>query len=191
MHLSGCDIQGNFLFLFEGSTSVGQSNYWKIIDFVVNVSDRFDIESGKVGIGVLTHSTYLTAEIPLSLYKNKTEVLHTIKKLKAYYRGGTANTTFALKHLKKLLSHNKYRNISVILLNVRKSANIFKIDSTAKELRKLGVNVYEVDIHNDSDKFEQRYMGNGRSLIYQTSINRLNETSNDLANKICGGMYIH
>ena len=77
------------------------------------------------------------------------------------------------------------------LLNNGKSSNIFTINSTAKELIKLGVNLYLVYIRNDSDILEHWYIGNGRSLIYQTSINRLNETSNDLTNKICGGMYIY
>ena len=191
MHLSGCDIQGNFVFLLEDSTSLGQSNYGKMIDFVVNVCNRFNIESGKVAIGLVTYSNKLHSIIPVYLYKNKVKLLDTIKSLKAYYKGGIANTTFALIHLKNAIPRNQYRNTSAILLNNGKSSNIFTINSTAKELIKLGVNLYLVYIRNDSDILEHWYIGNGRSLIYQTSINRLNETSNDLTNKICGGMYIH
>ena len=191
MHLSGCNIQGKFLFLLKESTSVGQSNYGKMIDFVVNVCDRFSIESGKVGISFVTYINRLHTVIPVNLCRNKMKLLDTIKKLKAYQRGGIAHASFALIYLKSVLSHNQYRNTTVILLNDGKLLNISQINSTAKELMKLGVKLHAVDIRKDSDKLEQWYIGNGKSLIYQTSVNRLNETSIDLVNHICGGMYIN
>ena len=104
--LSECDAQADIVFLLDSSGSVGSANFQKMLGFVRNVANSFNIGPKDVQIGVDTFQTSVKSEFNLNTYPTKQPMLSAINNIK-YTQGLThtgqaisfmANDSFTIAH---------------------------------------------------------------------------------------------
>ena len=89
------DIQ----FLLDTSSSVGSTDFTKVLDFVKTFAENFDIGPDSVHIGVTSFGTTPQNEFWLNQYTNKTALLAAIDQIQ--YGGGQTYTAEALQFVRE------------------------------------------------------------------------------------------
>ena len=90
-----CYAQADIVFLLDSSGSVGATNFQKMLGFVRNVANNFNIGPNAVQIGVDTFQTSHKAEFYLNTYSTKQPMLTAINNIK--YIQGLTHTGEAIK----------------------------------------------------------------------------------------------
>ena len=86
------------MFLLDSSGSVGSTNFKKMLGFVKNVANNFDIGPQDVQVGVDTFQTTHKAEFNLNTYQDKQHMLTAINNIK--YTQGLTHTGEAIRFLR-------------------------------------------------------------------------------------------
>lgn len=87
----------DLVFVLDSSTSVGASNFALLKEFVKDMIDFTDIDSGAVRVGLVIYSTDVLVEFYLDEYITKADVKNAIDRLS--YITGTTNTAEALMRM--------------------------------------------------------------------------------------------
>ena len=95
--ISECNAQADIVFLLDSSGSVGQTNFKKMLGFVRNVANSFNIGPADVQIGVDTFQTSHKAEFNLNTYPDKQHMLTGINNIK--YSSGSTHTGEAIRFM--------------------------------------------------------------------------------------------
>ena len=99
--LTGCkNVDIDLQFILDSSSSVNlnsKHNFRHGKDFIKNVSDTFNLESGNVRVGVLTYSTgvHTNQEIRMGIVNSLAELGRQVDALR--YTGGDTHTGAALR----------------------------------------------------------------------------------------------
>ncbi|KAJ0063210.1 hypothetical protein NL108_013372, partial [Boleophthalmus pectinirostris] len=91
----------NLGFLIDGSSSVGDSNFQIVLDFLAEIAQHFDISDVAARVGAVQFTYDQRLEFGLQEYSNKQEVLGALRSI-YYMSGGTATGSaieFATHHL--------------------------------------------------------------------------------------------
>ena len=80
--------------MLDSSTSMGKSNFQKMLGALMSFVMSSDIESGKIRIGVVVYSTEVKVQFYLRDYSTESEMLKAIDKVK--YMAGSTNTSGAI-----------------------------------------------------------------------------------------------
>ena len=94
----GCREAADVVFVVEYSATLKESQYRRLLDFIVNVVAQLDIDSGKVRVAVITFSDTSTVQFRLSTYSSRVEVANAVTRLP--YRGYTADISTGLRSLR-------------------------------------------------------------------------------------------
>lgn len=91
---SVCSTKADVVFVLDSSTSVGEHNFGKVLDFSIEVLKLADIDSGNVRVAFITYSTSARIHFHFGDLQTKSEITTAIKNI-PYVRGET-NTQLAL-----------------------------------------------------------------------------------------------
>ena len=90
-----CAAQADIVFILDSSGSIGQANYNKMLNFVRDVTSKFDVGQNKVRVGVEIFSDRSYIQFHLNKYGDSASVDNAIANIP--YKQGTTNTGQALK----------------------------------------------------------------------------------------------
>ena len=93
-----CNAQADLVFLLDSSGSVGSTNFRKMLGFVNNVANGFNIGPQDIQIGVDTFQTGHKAEFNLNTYSSKQSMLAAINNIK--YTQGLTHTGEAIRFMR-------------------------------------------------------------------------------------------
>ena len=90
-----CAAKADIAFILDSSGSIGQTNYNKMLDFVKDVVNQFDIGSNKIRVATEIFSDRTYVQFNFNKYMTKAPLTQAISNIP--YKRGTTNTGQALK----------------------------------------------------------------------------------------------
>lgn len=189
--IATCDSkQADIVFVLDASGSEGHDNFQKQLDFVSNVTDRFDIGPNNIQVSLVTFGTHSYNEFFLNSYANKTDVIRAIQK--ASYTGGTTNTAEALKFVREnsFKPENGGRGNSVtklvVVLTDGNSNSQYTTKREAANLHHTGVKVISVGIGSSVSRTELAAIASdSRQVFTVANFNSLTSIQRELESAAC------
>ena len=90
-----CAAKADMAFILDSSGSIGQTNYNKMLSFVKDVVNKFDIGSDKIRVATEIFSDRTYVQFNLNKYLTRGTLTNAISNIP--YKRGTTNTGQALK----------------------------------------------------------------------------------------------
>ncbi|RVE57033.1 hypothetical protein OJAV_G00212260 [Oryzias javanicus] len=140
--------KADLVFLIDGSWSIGDDSFNKVIQFVTSVTAAFDVISPTgMQVSFVQYSDDAKTEFKLNTYHNKGIVLSALKSIR--YRGGNTKTGIALKHVyEKVLTSDSgmRRNVPKVLVVVTDGRSQDEVKKSAEKLQHSGYSVFVVGV---------------------------------------------
>ncbi|KAL3875072.1 hypothetical protein ACJMK2_038010 [Sinanodonta woodiana] len=149
--------KADIVFLLDASSSEGDSNFQKQLDFVSRVVNDFSIGKNQVQVSMVTFSNTPRNEFYLNSYANKAQLLSQIQKV-SYMQGGTntdqalefvGQTSFAANHGARDDAPN-----FLIVLTDGASANTNNTLTAAQHLKAQGIHIISIGVGSQINKDE-------------------------------------
>uniref|UniRef100_A0A8C4YQ91 Collagen type VI alpha 6 chain n=1 Tax=Gopherus evgoodei TaxID=1825980 RepID=A0A8C4YQ91_9SAUR len=142
-----CEIQADLVFLIDGSSSIDQTDFTRMKDFLKNVLDQIYYDHN-VQIGIAQYSDKYKREFGLGTFQSKSELNNQIQNIKQMT--GTTLIGAALKQVKEFFAPARTRrvtrNVRPVLLVVTDGKSYDDVAEPAEDLRKEGVNTYAIGV---------------------------------------------
>ncbi|XP_041667909.1 collagen alpha-1(XII) chain isoform X2 [Cheilinus undulatus] len=152
--------KADLVFLIDGSWSIGDESFHKVIQFVKSMTGAFDVISPKgMQVSFVQYSDDAKTEFKLNTYHDKGIVLSALQGVR--YRGGNTKTGVALKHVyeKVFTSDSGMRkNVPKVLVVVTDGRSQDEVKKSAERLQHSGYSVFVVGVA-DVDMTELRQIG--------------------------------
>ncbi|XP_071774299.1 collagen alpha-1(XII) chain-like isoform X1 [Centroberyx gerrardi] len=152
--------KADLVFLIDGSWSIGDESFNKVIQFVVSMTGAFDVINSKgMQVSFVQYSDDAKTEFKLNTYHDKGIVLSALKTVR--YRGGNTKTGVALKHVyEKVFTSDSgmRRNVPKVLVVVTDGRSQDEVKKSAEKLQHSGYSVFVVGVA-DVDQTELRNIG--------------------------------
>ncbi|XP_054975132.1 von Willebrand factor A domain-containing protein 2 [Sorex araneus] len=140
-----CSVAADFLFLLDGSHSVGKGSFERSKHFALTVCDALDISFERVRVGALQFSSAPHLEFPLDSFSSRQQVKARIKRM--VFKGGRTETGLALKYLlRKGFPGGRNASVPQILVIVTDGRSQGQVALPAKQLKERGVSVFAVGV---------------------------------------------
>ncbi|KAL5006010.1 hypothetical protein ScPMuIL_017168 [Solemya velum] len=143
-----CSSKADVVFVIDSSTSVGEQNFRKVLDFSVEVLKLADIDLGNVRVAFITYSTSAQIHFHLGELQTKSEITAAIRNI-PYVRGET-NTQLALHMMwSEVFQMNKRRDAEKIAFVVTDGVSNINERRTIQEAtlaKSHGINIFVVGI---------------------------------------------
>ncbi|KAM7421652.1 hypothetical protein PAMA_015686 [Pampus argenteus] len=180
----------DIVFLVDGSSSIGDSNFTEIQEFLRNMITGLDIGRDKVRLGLAQYSDEPYQEFLLKDHMDKKSLLDQVDNLT--YRGGGTQTGKAIKFLQdKYFTPNagsraslRVPQIAVVITDGDSADNVTE---PAQQLRKHGVIVFAIRVGNVNLKELQSIANrpSERFLFSIASYNELRKQAEALLQTVC------
>lgn len=151
LSLQGCGLANvDLVIILDSSTSVGEDNYVKILQFTKDLLKSSDIDNGNVRIGIVSYSTEVTVHFHLKDFKTKAEVYNAIDNIK--YIFGSTNTAAALRTMRTDMftarngDRPDVKNIAIIVTDGVSNINESRTIPEAMEAHNDGIHIYAIGI---------------------------------------------
>uniref|UniRef100_A0A665VYD1 Collagen, type XII, alpha 1a n=1 Tax=Echeneis naucrates TaxID=173247 RepID=A0A665VYD1_ECHNA len=152
--------KADLVFLIDGSWSIGDESFNKVIQFVTSMTGAFDVISPKgMQVSMVQYSDDAKTEFKLNTYHDKGIVLSALQTVR--YRGGNTKTGIALKHVyEKVFTSDSgmRRNVPKVLVVVTDGRSQDDVKKNAEKLQHAGYSVFVVGVA-DVDMTELRNIG--------------------------------
>uniref|UniRef100_A0A3Q0R0B0 Collagen alpha-1(XII) chain n=1 Tax=Amphilophus citrinellus TaxID=61819 RepID=A0A3Q0R0B0_AMPCI len=152
--------KADLVFLIDGSWSIGDDSFNKVIQFVKSMTAAFDVISPSgMQVSFVQYSDDAKTEFKLNTYHDKGIVLSALQTVR--YRGGNTKTGIALKHVyeKVFISDSGMRrNVPKVLVVVTDGRSQDEVKKSAEKLQHSGYSVFVVGVA-DVDMAELRNIG--------------------------------
>uniref|UniRef100_A0A6Q2Y4A5 Collagen alpha-1(XII) chain n=1 Tax=Esox lucius TaxID=8010 RepID=A0A6Q2Y4A5_ESOLU len=140
--------KADVVFLIDGSWSIGEESFKKVVQFVFNMIGAFDV-IGSTGMQVsfVQYSDESKTEFRLNTYSDKGTALAALQLIP--YRGGNTKTGVALKHVKEkvFISENGMRrNVPKVVVAVTDGRSQDEVKKSAAALQHSGYSVFVVGV---------------------------------------------
>uniref|UniRef100_A0A673I296 Collagen alpha-1(XII) chain n=1 Tax=Sinocyclocheilus rhinocerous TaxID=307959 RepID=A0A673I296_9TELE len=140
--------KADVVFLIDGSWSIGDDSFSKVIQFVFSVVGAFDV-IGPSGMQVsfVQYSDDAKTEFKLNTYNDKGTTLSALKLIR--YRGGNTKTGVALKHVYEkvfTLDSGMRRNVPKVVVAVTDGRSQDEVNKNAAKLQHAGYSVFVVGV---------------------------------------------
>ncbi|KAJ8309545.1 hypothetical protein KUTeg_014419 [Tegillarca granosa] len=162
--------KADIVFLLDSSSSEGQINFQKQLDFVKDFVRQFDIGRQNVQVGVVTFSTSAHNEFWLNDFTNKNDVLYALSSIK--YSIGNTNTGQALQFVKNnsFSSNHGARGPDVekilIVLTDGQSMNSTATINAAKQVHNQGIHTISIGIGTGVNQNELQAIATDPSQVF-------------------------
>uniref|UniRef100_A0A4W6E4V4 Collagen alpha-1(XII) chain n=1 Tax=Lates calcarifer TaxID=8187 RepID=A0A4W6E4V4_LATCA len=152
--------KADLVFLIDGSWSIGDDSFNKVIQFVTSMTGAFDVISPSgMQVSFVQYSDDAKTEFKLNTYHDKGIVLSALQTVR--YRGGNTKTGIALKHVyEKVFTSDSgmRRNVPKVLVVVTDGRSQDDVKKSAEKLQHSGYSVFVVGVA-DVDMAELRNIG--------------------------------
>ncbi|KAM9354603.1 collagen alpha-1(XII) chain [Pholidichthys leucotaenia] len=152
--------KADVVFLIDGSYSIGDDSFNKVIQFVTSMTAAFDVISPKgMQVSFVQYSDDAKTEFKLNTYHDKGIVLSALQTVR--FRGGNTKTGIALKHVyEKVFTSDSgmRRNVPKVLVVVTDGRSQDDVKKSAEKLQHAGYSVFVVGVA-DVDMSELRIIG--------------------------------
>ncbi|XP_059208525.1 collagen alpha-1(XII) chain [Centropristis striata] len=152
--------KADLVFLIDGSWSIGDESFNKVIQFVTSMTGAFDVISPKgMQVSFVQYSDDAKTEFKLNTYHDKGIVISALQTVR--YRGGNTKTGVALKHVyEKVFTSDSgmRRNVPKVLVVVTDGRSQDDVKKSAEKLQHAGYSVFVVGVA-DVDLTELRNIG--------------------------------
>uniref|UniRef100_A0AAQ5ZR50 Collagen, type XII, alpha 1a n=1 Tax=Amphiprion ocellaris TaxID=80972 RepID=A0AAQ5ZR50_AMPOC len=152
--------KADLVFLIDGSWSIGDESFNKVIQFVTSMTAAFDVISPKgMQVSFVQYSDDAKTEFKLNTYHDKGVVLSALQTVR--YRGGNTKTGVSLKHVyEKVFTSDSgmRRNVPKVLVVVTDGRSQDDVKKSAEKLQHSGYSVFVVGVA-DVDMAELRVIG--------------------------------
>ncbi|XP_051954309.1 collagen alpha-1(XII) chain isoform X2 [Xyrauchen texanus] len=140
--------KADVVFLIDGSWSIGDDSFSKVIQFVFSVVGAFDV-IGPSGMQVsfVQYSEDAKTEFKLNAYSDKGMLLSALKLIR--YRGGNTKTGVALKHVYEkvfTVDNGMRRNVPKVVVAVTDGRSQDDVQKSAAKLQHAGYSVFVVGV---------------------------------------------
>ncbi|XP_041828166.1 collagen alpha-1(XII) chain isoform X2 [Melanotaenia boesemani] len=140
--------KADVVFLIDGSWSIGDDSFIKVIQFVTSMTAAFDIISPSgMQVSFVQYSDDAKTEFKLNTYHDKGIVLSALQTVR--YRGGNTKTGIALKHVyeKVFISDSGMRRtVPKVLVVVTDGRSQDDVKKDAEKLQHSGYSVFVVGV---------------------------------------------
>ncbi|XP_021375373.1 collagen alpha-1(XII) chain-like [Mizuhopecten yessoensis] len=140
----------DIVFILDMSTSVGFSNFAKMLEFLENFLSHDDIDNGIVRVGVVGYSTDAKVEFHLNEYSSTTSLYNGINNIK--YMLGNTNTAAGLKLMRTTMFTIEHgdrldaENIAIIITDGISNVNSRQTLPEARTARNSGIKIYAIGV---------------------------------------------
>uniref|UniRef100_A0A8C4DVI3 Collagen alpha-1(XII) chain n=1 Tax=Dicentrarchus labrax TaxID=13489 RepID=A0A8C4DVI3_DICLA len=152
--------KADLVFLIDGSWSIGDESFNKVIQFVKSMTGAFDVISpGGMQVSFVQYSDDAKTEFKLNTYHDKGTVISALQTVR--YRGGNTKTGISLKHVyEKVFTSDSgmRRNVPKVLVVVTDGRSQDDVKKSAEKLQHSGYSVFVVGVA-DVDMTELRIIG--------------------------------
>ncbi|KAK3083543.1 hypothetical protein FSP39_025167 [Pinctada imbricata] len=155
--LSGkCFTKIDMVFILDSSTSVGQENYKKMLQFCKDFLHSANIDSGDVRVGIVSYSTDVTVEFQMNDYTTKQDIYNAIDNIP--WRYGSTNTADGLQtmHEQMFTVANGDRpdvdDIAIIVTDGVSNINSRRTIPEAENARAKNIHIYAIGIGLTDDR---------------------------------------
>ncbi|XP_077407183.1 collagen alpha-1(XII) chain [Vanacampus margaritifer] len=152
--------KADLVFLIDGSWSIGDESFLKVIQFVKSMTGAFDVISPTgMQVAFAQYSDGAKTEFKLNTYHDKGVVVSALQNVQ--YRGGNTKTGIALKHVyDKVFTYDSgmRRNVPKVLVVVTDGRSQDDVKKSALQLQQAGYSVFVVGVA-DVDMAELRNIG--------------------------------
>jgi len=69
-----CSAAADIIFVLDSSGSVGQDNFYRVLNFTYEIIDGLDIDNGNFRVGVITFSDDSRIDIQLDEFDTKADI---------------------------------------------------------------------------------------------------------------------
>ncbi|XP_033728444.1 collagen alpha-1(XII) chain-like [Pecten maximus] len=149
--LSACvSTEQDIVFVLDSSTSVGDDNFRRIIDFVKSFLNIAEIDSGAVRVGVLTYSTDVNIQFLLNTWGTKDDIYRALDVIPYAY--GSTNTADALKMMRTEMFRTfagdrpYVPNIAIVVTDGVSNINSRQTVPEADNAKSAGIQIYALGI---------------------------------------------
>ncbi|KAM6912519.1 collagen alpha-1(XII) chain-like isoform 2-T2 [Xenentodon cancila] len=140
--------KADLVFLIDGSWSIGDESFNKVIQFVTSMTAAFDVISPRgMQVSFVQYSDDAKTEFKLNTYHDKGIVLSALQTVR--YRGGNTKTGVALKHVyEKVFTSDSgmRRNVPKVLVVVTDGRSQDEVKKSAEKLQHSGYSVFVVGV---------------------------------------------
>nr|XP_040055050.1 collagen alpha-1(XII) chain isoform X2 [Gasterosteus aculeatus aculeatus] len=152
--------KADVVFLIDGSWSIGDDSFQKVLQFVKSMTGAFDVINPRgMQVSFVQYSDDAKTEFKLNTYQDKGVVISALQNVR--YRGGNTKTGIALKHVyEKVFTSDSgmRRNVPKVLVVVTDGRSQDEVKKSAEKLQHSGYSVFVVGVA-DVDKSELRIIG--------------------------------
>ncbi|KAM9842426.1 collagen alpha-1(XII) chain [Aulostomus maculatus] len=152
--------KADLVFLIDGSWSIGDDSFHKVIQFVKSMTGAFEVISPTgMQVSFVQYSDDAKTEFKLNTYHDKGIVISALQNVR--YRGGNTKTGIALKHVyEKVFTSDSgmRRNVPKVLVVVTDGRSQDEVKKNAEKLQHSGYSVFVVGVA-DVDMSELRAIG--------------------------------
>ncbi|XP_060790300.1 collagen alpha-1(XII) chain isoform X3 [Neoarius graeffei] len=152
--------KADLVFLIDGSWSIGDESFNKVLQFVFSMIGAFEVISHEgMQVSFVQYSDDARTEFKLNTYHDKGMALSAVQMVS--YRGGNTKTGAALKHVgEKLFTSDSgmRRNVPKVLVVVTDGRSQDEVKQGAAKLQQSGFSVFVVGVA-DVDMTELRNIG--------------------------------
>ena len=180
----------------DASTSVGQDNFQKMLQFVKDFLGNADIDSGNVQAGVLTYSTSFKIEFQIGQHTTTAELQKAIDKIPYTY--GSTNTADALLTMAtKMFTTSADRpdapNIAIVVTDGISNINSRRTIKEAINARAKNIHIYSIGIglKDTKEVFAIATPPPEENSFNVQSFDELRGLDQKIFSSICPGMFIY
>ncbi|KAK0040460.1 collagen alpha-1(XII) chain, partial [Biomphalaria pfeifferi] len=177
-----CNAIADILIVVDASSSIGRTNYNKVLSTMANIAGSFNLGPDKVRFSCVVFSDRASLWFKLSDYNTIQDVQKAI--LKIPYYGGV---TYTDKALSLISTNNLFGSAAggranapdiVILCTDGQSTNPIKTRTSANRLKDQGVKLFSIGITNNVNEAELRGVSSGPEYVFRAN------NFDDLADKL-------
>ncbi|XP_075883605.1 collagen alpha-1(XII) chain isoform X2 [Nelusetta ayraudi] len=181
--------KADLVFLIDGSWSIGDDSFSKVLQFVTSMTGAFDVINPKgMQVSFVQYSDDAKTEFKLNSYHDKGVVLSALQSVR--YRGGNTKTGVALKHVyEKVFTSDSgmRRNVPKVLVVVTDGRSQDDVKKSAEKLQHSGYSVFVVGVA-DVDMTELRVIGSKpseRHVVVVDDYDAFDKIQDNLITFIC------
>ncbi|CAN2389703.1 Collagen alpha-6(VI) chain [Pristimantis euphronides] len=180
--------EADITFLIDGSTSIADSDFIKMKDFMVTVIEDFDIGSSKVHVGVAQYNESFRMEFDHQMYLDKETLKKKVNEIKQ--TNGNTRIGQALRQTDSALLSGKGKSrinegVQQILIVITDGRSQDEVANPAEHLRSKGVYTYAVGVGDVSETQLLQIAGSSSSKFYVHNFDELKHIKKRVVRDIC------
>ncbi|KAM6104187.1 collagen alpha-6(VI) chain-like [Theristicus caerulescens] len=179
------EMKADVMFLVESSENIGDENFQKIKNFMIELVNMTDVGADRVQVGVVQFSNKPKEEFKLNTYATKRDILSAIDRISPLQ--STTLTGEALKFMLKYFqaSSGSRHTVKKVLILITDAESQDEVKAPATVLRDKGIIIYSVGVFNANKTQLEEISGKSEMVFYVENFDVLSKLKKDLIFYIC------